>query len=376
MKRILGIMLTLVLLCSACPAQAASCGAADALLEQLAACLAVSDRACAIRMDAWRKIQAFCEQRDYAALVDARLACDQAQEQLKALSAPALTLSPDALQALMLTGVPTDALEAELERLALSLPDMLGSMGFYERMLYVALLDSDRVDMLAQQASMDQRSEELMMEYQCVLVNALLLPLADQPQVAAFWTEIPARYPTLGGCQPPWEPEQAALEEHFLRLDRAYTAQADLSAELLGRDAYATDQYNRAADQADADALKEHALTVGGMPPMLPLPEDWLAPEASTAFVYTESPEGLPKLLTLQAQDVPLDRFEDYVQQLLRAGATLHGRKGSDGEGWLCALLYDGQGLMLEWAPTGCVSITWPPASLSLELGAYCLLRR
>ena len=61
-------------------------------------------------------------------------------------------------------------------------------------MLYLALLDSSWVDLLARRIAMDQRCAELMMEYQCVLINALLLPLVDQPQ-AAFRAEIPARYP-------------------------------------------------------------------------------------------------------------------------------------------------------------------------------------
>ena len=38
-----------------CPARATPVGAADGLPEQLSACLAVSDRADTIRMDAWRK---------------------------------------------------------------------------------------------------------------------------------------------------------------------------------------------------------------------------------------------------------------------------------------------------------------------------------
>ena len=176
-----------------CPARATPVGAADGLPEQLSACLAVSDRADTIRMDAWRKILAFCARRDAATLVDARLAGDQPQERLKTLTAPALTLSPDALLELMLTGVPTDALAAELERLALALPDMPGDMGCYERMLYLALLGGSRVDLLARRVAVDQRCAELMMEYQCVLINALLLPLVDQPQ-AAFRAEIPARY--------------------------------------------------------------------------------------------------------------------------------------------------------------------------------------
>ena len=221
MKRILGVLLALVLLCTACPVSAESANAMDALLEQLSACLVVSDQAYSICMETNQQILDFCEQRNYSTLVSARLACDQAQEQLEALSAPTLTLSDDALLELMLMDVDTDSLEQELERFALSIHSMPQTMREYEGMLYSALLNNSELDILSQYVTSTQRCAELIMEYQCALVNDLLLPVVDQPQVAAFWAAIPERYPTLGSYQMAWETNPAVLNDHYIRIDQS-----------------------------------------------------------------------------------------------------------------------------------------------------------
>lgn len=373
MKRILGILLALVLLCGACPVSAESAGAVDALLEQLSACLAASDRAYSIYLDTCQQILDFCEQRDYTTLVCARLAGDQAQEQLKALSAPALTLSDEALLELMGMDVETDALETELQRSAVSVPGMPGTMSLYEDMLYSSLLNSSEVDILAQHVTMRRRCAELIMAYQCALVNDILLPVAEQPQVAAFWASIPERFPTLGSYQAPWETDPDALNDRFMRISQEYGAQTSLGSELVGRYAYAIEQYNRSVRQDDTEALNRMALVIDGMPTMLPLPDGWLDPMDSTALAYRESSAGLPELITLRAPNVSLALFDAYAQMLLDFGASLYKLEGSDEEGWKYVLIYDRQVLMMQWDPRECASITYEPAFLSLELFDYLL---
>ena len=373
MKQMLGILLALVLLCSACPVSTESAGAIDALLEQLSAYLAVSDQAYSIYIDTCQQILDFCKQRDYSTLVSARLACNQAQEVLNALSAPALTLSDEALLELMKMDVETDALETELQRFAIFVPSMPGTMSLYEDMLYSSLLNSSEVDILAQHVTMKQQCAELMMAYLCALVNDILLPVADQPQVAAFWAAIPERYSKLGSCQAPWETDPDALNDRYMRIDQEYATQTSLESELVGRYAYAIEQYNRSVVQDDTETLNRMAIVIDGMPTMLPLPDNWLDPKNFTAYAYKESPEGLPKTITLWTPNVSLSLFDEYAQTLLNVGASLYKLEGSDEEGWKYVLIYDRQVLMMQWDPLECASITYEPAFLSLELFDYLL---
>lgn len=373
MKRILGVLLALVLLCTACPVSAESANAMDALLEQLSACLVVSDQAYSICMETNQQILDFCEQRNYSTLVYARLASDQAQRQLKALSLPVLTISDQALFELMLMDVETDSLEAELHRIALSVPNMPETMYLYEVMLYSTLLNSSEVDILSQHVTMNQRCAELIMEYQCALVNYLLLPVADQPQVAAFWADIPARYPTLGRYQVSWETESDALNDHFIRIEEEYSAQTSLSSEVLGRYAYAYEQYNRSVQQDDTETLNSRALVIDGMPLMVPLPDDWIDLKTSEFRAGKETAGALPNVVMLIDENVTLDAFNRYVDELLYLGAELYEQEGNTEEGLTYTLLITGNLLMLDWLPDNTAMVGYKPERLSLELLDYIL---
>lgn len=343
----------------------------DALLEQLDAFLSVSEQAYAIRADVYARALTFCEAHDYTALVQARLHCDQAQRLLAGLTAPELILTDETLYALMLRGIKTDALELELQRLTGSIRGVPVGMQRCEQMLYEAQLNIHEADVMMQWLLMEQQCDATLMQYDCTLVNSLLLPIADQPQVAAFWTDIPIRYPTLGSHQAQWAADADVLRASGKQLIEDYSSLVSQCSALSGQFTYAINRYNRSVRE---EAQNTEPLVIDGMPLMVPLPDDWLDPITSELRAGKDTSGVLPNVVMLIDSNVTLDAFNRYVDLLLDLGVQLYMQEGSEEEGLSYTLRIGSRLLMLEWLPGNTAMVGYKPELLSLEYYDYVYL--
>lgn len=374
MKKLLCICMAFMLI--ACPALAEAQDSVRALIDLLDAYLALNEQLFAISTDAYQCMEDFCEDLDYTSLVRLRVVSDQNQSEIDALTAPEMTLTDAQLLELMLRKVSTDTLEMEMWQL----PGLI--QGAYTDMLCV---ESEIDGMLLSGAELERahafvqairQSRELLMGYCCSLVNYLLIPLADDEQARAFWEDIPQRYPTLGSARADWEADSSVLVARFSEFDSEYAALISQSSALVGESRYNTDRLRKRILQGDPEALRTDALTIEGMPTMLPLPSDWLYPEDSAIFTPGESDGELPKIIVLWDPDVSLEAFDKYAQALLDLGATLYSIEGSDEEGWKYVLVCEQQVLILQWDPSGGADVSYDPACISLETDAYLLCRQ
>ena len=373
MKKLVCLWMTLALLLGACPAFAADADATDALLEQLDAYLTCCEQLYTAYADTLQSMLDFRDRQNYASLLHARLASDGAHRTLTQLTAPAFSLSGDALSALMALGVETDALEVEMQDLAVSIEMARDEMGSYEARLERVLLHSDGLDSFARWAQLDQQFTALEIQYTWAMVNYLLLPVASQAQVEAFWAGLAQRYPTMGSYLPAWESDGNALITRAVECLDDMEPLTEQIAVQTGQLAYGSEQFALRVQQDDQDALRATAAQVEGMPAMAPLPVDWLAPETSS--ILAEGEGDLPATLTLEDPAVSLASFSGYVNLLCDAGATLVRHEGTDETGWTYELRLGDSALTLQWQPDGVARVQYDPAALSLEPALYMLCR-
>lgn len=372
-KRMLCLCMILAMLTSACTAMADSADAVQPLLAQLDAYLSCTEALLAIRAGVISYAQAFCDQPSYASLLSARIASDQAQGQLAALSVPELSLSESELLALLSMGVETDALEIELNKLSTSLSAAFDKMNQYELLLNQVLLQHGTLESFAEWVALDRQRLALDAQYEGFLINVLLLPVANQEAALTFWQTLAQRYPVIGGYQGAWESNGDTLISDTAQLLDEYTELTSRASKVLGQDSYSTDQFVQHVQDGDLDALKADAVILEDMPAMAPLPSDWLEPETSYYSISSESDGAIPETLTHWDTNVSLDAFQRYLRQLLDYGATLYQQEGSDETGLSYALIVADHVLVLNWYPICAAVVGYQPAFLTLEPYAYIL---
>lgn len=371
MKRALSLLLTVIALLY--PAALAGAEAIGEWLEQITALLEQRESLYELRDGAYDALEAFGERNDYPSLLNARLVCDEALQSLPYVVRPSLTLSDEALRALLQAGVETDALEEAF----LAEPETAAriDLTMYDSLLYSSVYQLSMLDTLRDWISISRRRLALDVAYDGLLVNALLLPVADDPAVAAFWGGIPDRWPLIGGGISCWEADRAALIGDSAALLREMDSLADEAAVAEGRDAYASERYATHVKNFDFAALKADANPIAGMPIMLPLPTGWLRPNDTQLFgSYEEKDEsGMPDGLMMRTADVTAADLHAYVETLEALKIPLYSREGSDEAGWRIIFALGERVLIIRWSPDRTATIMLDPRELSLEAYIYLL---
>lgn len=353
------------------PAAAEEQNEVTGLLEQLAQLMDVREQLYEIRRDALDAVSLFCERNSYESLLNARIACDEAIQALYKISVPTMTLSDGALVRLIHRGVELDALEIEIESMQTVLDQNLDSIVMYKTLLYTAAYQISQKETIAAWLSMDREKARLDSEYDGNFINALLLSIAGEPEVIAFWNDIPSRYTIIAETLPQWEDSRDALWEKAASILDAYEAVIDQTCDVLGRDAYAADRFS--ASVGNPDALRADANVISGMPTMVPLPSDWLRPETTTLYAAYGENEELPEMLALYEKDVTLEAFVSYANQLSSLDAVLYSQKGDGQETRQMVFLINGCALALHWDSSQIAMVSYDPRFLSLETSAYIL---
>lgn len=369
-KRICLWMVVALLAALLLPAAAEETNEVTGLLDQLAKLLDVREQAYEIRRGALDAVSSFCEDNSYESLLNARIACDEAARALRRIAAPVLTLSDEALDGLMRRGVEVDVLEIEIESMQAILDSAQDSMVMYKNLLFTAACHMSQKDTIDAWLSIDREKAALDSEYDGNFINVLLLPLAEEPEVAAFCNDVPSRWPIIAEAMPQWEDSRDALWEKAEMILDAYEAVIDQASAALGRDAYAAERFSDAMD--DLEALRADANVISGMPAMAPLPSGWLLPETTSLYASYGEAQGLPETLTLYEENVALEAFVDYAELLSSLGAVLY-RQEEEQDARQMIFIVNGHALILHWDSSQAAMVSYDPRFLSLETAAYML---
>ena len=376
MKRAFWVWVAIVWwLSAAAPVMAEEGSAVGECLEQIAALMDVRESIYEVKSGAYRAVGEFCDQNDYAALLNARIACDEAARQLRQIVPPQLTLSDATLIELMRMGVETDVVEAEILSTQTLAQGEADGMIMYKALLYTSAYQLSQLEGIRSWLSINEKQVDWEIAYDCNLLNYLLLPVADAPEVTLFWNEIAKRWPMIGDALPAWEDDQAALLQRAETLMEEYESIGSAASSVLGQDAYAFDQFSRSWSNADMEALRADINAIAGMPALLPLPDGWLNGDSAALYVPSEASQAgeIPDILVMYDSDVALASFDGYIDKLTGLGASIYQREGRDGDGWQVVIVADDQVLMLYWYPNGAVMAAYNPQLLSLEALLYIL---
>lgn len=368
-KRICLWMAVAMLAVPLLPAAAEGANEVTGLLEQLAQLMDVREQIYELKRGALDAISSFCEENSYESLLHARIACDEAARALRMIAAPALTLSDEALAGLMLRGVEVDALESEIESMQAVLENEPDSMAMYKSLLYTAACQLSQKDTIAAWLSIDREKAALDGEYDGNLMNVLLLPIAGEAEAAAFWDDIPSRWPIIAEGLTPWEDSREALLGKADRILERYETVIAQASEVLGRDAYAAGRFGDAV--GDPEALRADANVISGMPAMAPLPSGWLLPETTALYASYGEDQGIPEALTLYEENIAPEAFDEYAELLSSLGAVLYGQE-EEQDARQMIFLINGHALILRWDAKAAM-ISYDPRFLSLETAAYML---
>lgn len=164
-------------------------------LKQIAALMDVRESIYEIKSGAYRAVGEFCDQNDYAALLNARITCDEATRQLRQIVPPQLMLSDATLIELMRMGIETDAVEAEILSTQTLAQGEADGVTMYKALLYTSVYQLSQIEGIRSWLSISEKQIDLSIAYDCNLMNYLLIPVANAPEVTLFWNEIVERWP-------------------------------------------------------------------------------------------------------------------------------------------------------------------------------------
>lgn len=363
MKKICCLIAALLLLCAAASASAGETEDAVAiLLDRLSACFDTQEQINVLMTDGCQKAGVFFERADYASLVRARLACSENAEALRGLGLPQLLPDEKTLLLLMQRQVETVGLEDKAQDMSFALQDGLRRLEFMESFLHSAAVYVP--DGLAAGKKLTDgmlKTGALRAAYDCCWLNDLLLPLGNDPQITAFWEQLPLRWPLTAQYRLPWTSDPAALADQGAAILTEMEAALDEMAALDGMSAGILRQY--AQNPAAAGRQLPH-----GMPPALPLPDFWQASTARSLHAGSgANGAALPDTLIWRFENVSSEQFLSYAAQLSRAGLAGEAT-GSDQDGWKASLNAAGKALLLIWRPGGVAMVAYNPNELTLEV--------
>lgn len=374
-KRMLSLLISaLVLAQCLCFAAAEAADPMEEFIGQTSVMLDTYERIYAVRREAYAAIEAFCTEPSYSALVQARIACDQAAQSLYAIEIPMLTLSDEQLLEWMRMGIETDLLETQFAAIPGMIAYGIDDMQMFEMLLYITVFQVDQQSSLDGWLNVSQRALSCQMQIDCCLLNGLLQPVSDDAQAMNLWNSLPERCPTLGGETLAWTPDEETLlpiiENLYAEYEEIITQTA---SETLGRDAYFAYRYENIIAEGDWNAYQEGVASIPGLPTLAPLPTDWLNP-AEAVFLsvsYRDAADVLPDSVVICDENVSREAFLNYAATLEACGAELYSEEVSEETGEKYIYLIDGQILILYRTPDAVAAVCYNPQKLSLE-AAVC----
>lgn len=356
-------------------APSASAGPTEALLNQIAALLDIRESMYTAEDAALSAVEAFDERRDYVSLTQARIAYGGMKQASVGFADPAFTLTDEELQALTDRGVEIDALETYLYDALQNELQWNVTPNRWLSMLYADVYLASQTPTLHGWLEADRQVLRLNAENDLLMVNYLLVPLADEPDVQAFWAGIPERWPLIGASQPAWQSDQEELMRATQANMEARESVLDQAMDTLGLSVFTLDNLTAVVDEASLDSLRADKASLAGMPIALPLPlESFSLDDGDVSCSPAETADAaLPSLLMLSDNHFPLTAYNAYVDWLVDFGCTLYRRDGSDTEGWSTTLIAGAGLVIVKWTPEERCLIGFDPSLLTVESMLYLL---
>ena len=343
--------------------------AGRAMMAAQAVSMDIQERAFAAAMGAHRSLADFAASNDYADLVAARLAADEALAALDACAADAQTAIPGLTDAQVLALLDLDinaATAANTAQEAIDEIDFLAAhVTYVKSLLWFDAYSDILFPALADTAAAHMRFDAISAALLPIRLNLLLLPIADDEAARALWASMPARWPTLAEGAV-WhgataEAELALFDALFG--EDSYTTLLRALDETLGAGKYAV--------EAAGDAHTAHV--IDGMPALVPLPRiDTF--DFNQATLSSSQPGGdAPAQLTLSGS-ASLEAIEFYVSDLMVEGLELANYDPhADGSATFTFTL-GSEAVVLEYDADGAFRIAYDPAAVSLERYDYIRL--
>lgn len=370
MKRaicLLTALLTLAL--TAVPALGAESAEVDALLAHLAALLDVREQILERELPLYDAVDLFLERNDYPSLLAARVTGDEATRGMAEIPVPAMTLSSDDLLALMRRGVETDVVEVAIMAVPGEISFAAGNTSTFESLLFVDVYQISGLPMVEEWLAYGRGKAALDVAYDLAAINYLLIPVADDPAVMAFWDSIEERWPLIGQWKPVWESEQDVLLIRTTEILDDIEGELDWASSALGRANYAIDLQIGRINDLDMDALRADVNIISGLPPLVSLPRDWCPlQQMKLTASYDEGAEGgMPSVLVLGFKDVSAAAFKRYIDDLRADGLSLYRWEESDDGALRVGVALGDVAILMDWLPDGSVHIAYMPELISLE---------
>ena len=366
MKKMIALLAALLMVWAAMPSLAAGQDApVSAMLDQLAVFMDAREQIQGCLADCCRQAGAFYGRRDYASLIRARLACSGTLEYLRAFRAPEMTLDEDTLAALMRMKIEAIGLDDGAREIRTALEDGIGRVAAEEVFLHSYPIYLEEGLSAGEKVNESMRKRlALDAEYTCCRLNSLLLPVADDPDVIAFWDSLPDRWPVIAEYRQPWNSDPVSLTEACAAVVTELETLADEMAAAEGRNTYAIRHYAQ-----DPEALAADFRWLQGSPAnVLPLPAFWQesADKSLHANEGDAGTEDLPDVLTWYIPEVSAEDYSAYIRQLAELG---FGEEitGSEQEGWKTTVGTAGKTMKIYWI-NGTVYIAWHPAQFAVEI--------
>ena len=366
MKKAICLAVTLVMLAAAAIPARAEKGenAVDRMLDQVAVFFDAQEQIGTRLRASYQKAGAFFERGDYASLTQARLACSEALENLRGFELPRLALSEAEMLSLMQLNVEAIGLEDKESELQSTLQTAMDRLAALEGFLYSASIHAANGRKTgtwlagSMEGALSQESS-----FSCLWLNDLLLPLAGDDRISAFWNSLPARWPMIAEQRQEWISDPALLMDRGVAVLEEMEKTLDEISAAYGRNDFDLQRYAQ-----DSKAFAEDFMQVTGMPETVPLPDFWYASGGRSLHAGSDDPGGeeLPGTLIWHIPDVFSDRFLAYADQLAEAGfeKTV---TGSAQEGWKATMTAGGKVLLMVWQTNGDVMIAYDPKGLTLE---------
>lgn len=311
--------------------------------------LTVLDQMYASELWALDYMDAFLESGDWKDLTKARTACIASVRFLTELSMTEEDLTEEEYLALAGAGIDTgyqktefSTLADELEQAHLIIRDRL-----LEGLEYDVFSQSS-IEILKQEAETERDYISCMSRYICNETNYLLLSLGQEEIAAAYWAEMPEKYPVLSkGCGE-WlasEAElKAAADKYLDEYEDNILRKSDLIASMNA------EVYNmtRIVENKDLEKLQASAYPMTNTPEFLPMPV-WYDPgttgylsfilNGDDSISYPASGEELPDTqygMYIQVKGIGEEEIEAYLAYA--ENYAWHTWKGEDKDAWYIAM--------------------------------------
>lgn len=385
MKRFIALLLLVFLATAAYGSSLAAPDSFAALSDALTGYLSARGSASDLIISVCDRVEAFLDTPSYENLLKARVRCDEACRAAAAEIRPSSfdVFTDEDILFLGMNGIEMDAVEAEMgsqSDLVVNTVTPLAQMRSY---LYDDAYDESAWSWLRNLTAIQRETARLDAAQAALFVNYLLVPVKDESFVAALWGSLPALCPVLDDRDYAWSDDQNSLQA------KSWENYAEYEEILAALNNLITRQEGMLTQAQAGENTAKRIRVFDDIPPMLPLPVDWLFPEPFITDPELQEQSGISEAVNVSMdyafyREDAHDQFkyilkidtgamreqvEAYTGLLAEFGAELNKTETTDtGVTWY--FTYRNSVFLVSWEPD-LSFIMYYPEQLSFEEISY-----